>query len=71
MEYTYIHDTHTIFEANGELHLVSDDKTIIFNCENLFNDLPFIIDMVLKARTENTKLIKKEIIKTINKNKSL
>jgi len=71
MEYTYIHDTHTIFESNGELHLVSDDKTVIFNCENLFNDLPFIIDMVLKARLENTKLIKKEIIKTINKNKSL
>ena len=71
MEYTYIHDTHTIFEANGELHLVSDDKTVIFNCEALFNDLPYIIDMVLKARTENTKLIKKEIIKTINKNKSL
>ena len=71
MEYTYVPDTHTIFEANGELHLVSEGKTVIFNCEALFNDLPYIIDMVLKARTENTKLIKKEIIKTINKNKSL
>jgi hypothetical protein len=71
MEYTYIHDTHTIFEANGELHLVSDDKTVIFNCENLFNDLPAIVDMVLKARTESTKQVTKEIIKTINKNKSL
>ena len=71
MEYTYIHDTHTIFETNGELHLVSDEKTVILNCESLFNDLPYIIDMVLKARTENSKLIKKEIIKTINKNKSL
>jgi hypothetical protein len=71
MEYTYIHDTHTIFEANGELHLVSDEKTVIFNCEGLFNDLPYIIEMVLKARSENTKFIKKEIIKTINKNKSL
>jgi hypothetical protein len=71
MKYTYIHDTHTMFESNGELHLVSDENTVIFNCENLFNDLPFIIEMVLKARTENTRLIKKEIIKTINKNKSL
>jgi hypothetical protein len=71
MEYTYIHDTHTIFEANGELHLVSDDKTVIFNCENLFNDLSAIVDMVLKARTESTKQVTKEIIKTINKNKSL
>jgi hypothetical protein len=71
MEYTYIHETDTIFEANGELHLISGEKTIVFNCEGLFNDLPYIIDMVLKARSENTKLIKKQIIKTINNKKSL
>jgi hypothetical protein len=67
MEYTYIHETDTIFEANGELHLVSDEKTVVFNCEFLFNDLPFIIDKVLKAREETDKRIKKEIIKIINK----
>jgi hypothetical protein len=71
MEYTYIHDIHTLYENNGELHLVSQGKTVIFNCEELFNDLPHILEIVLKARTENTKQIKKEIIKTINKNKSL
>ena len=47
MEYTYIHETDTIFEANGELHLISDEKTVVFNCEFLFNDLPFIIEKVL------------------------
>jgi hypothetical protein len=67
MEYTYIHETDTIFEENGELHLVSGEKTVVFNCEFLFNDLPFIIDKVLKAREETDKLIKKQIIKIINK----
>jgi hypothetical protein len=67
MEYTYIHETDTIFEANGELHLISDEKTVVFNCEFLFNDLPIIIDKVLKARTETNKRIKKEIIKITNK----
>jgi hypothetical protein len=71
MEYTYLPDTHTIFEANGELHLVSDDKTVIIDCETLYNDLPFIIELVLNARKERTKLIEKELIKIITpKNKT-
>jgi hypothetical protein len=65
MKYTYIPDTHTIFEANGELHLVSEKKTVIINCETLYNDLPFIIELVLKARTERTELIEKELINII------
>jgi hypothetical protein len=71
MEYTYLPDTHTIFEANGELHLVSDDKTVIIDCETLYNDLPFIVELVLNARKEKTKLIEKELIKVITpKNKT-
>jgi hypothetical protein len=65
MEYTYLPDTHTIFEANGELHLVSDDKTVIIDCETLYNDLPFIVELVLNERKEKTKLIEKELIKVI------
>jgi len=71
MEYTYLPDTHTIYEANGELHLVSDDKTVIIDCETLYNDLPFIVELVLNARKEKTKLIEKELIKVITpKNKT-
>ena len=69
MDYTYLHDIHTLYENNGELHLVSQNKTVIFNCEELFNDLPHIFELVLKARKENTKQVTKEINKTINKNK--
>jgi hypothetical protein len=65
MKYTYLPDTHTIFESNGELHLVSENRTVIINCETLYNDLPFIIELVLKAREERTELIEKELIKVI------
>lgn len=71
MEYTYLPDTHTIYEANGELHLVSNEKTVIIDCETLYNDLPFIVELVLNARKERTKLIEKELIKVITpKNKT-
>jgi hypothetical protein len=65
MKYIYLPDTHTIFESNGELHLVSENRTVIINCETLYNDLPFIIELVLKAREERTELIEKELIKVI------
>jgi len=65
MKYTYLPDTHTIFEANGELHLVSENRTVIIDCETLYTDLPFIIELVLKAREERTELIEKELIQVI------
>jgi hypothetical protein len=65
MKYTYLPDTHTIFEANGELHLVSENRPVIIDCETLYNDLPFIIELVLKAREERTELIEKELIQII------
>ena len=65
MKYTYLPDTHTIFEANGELHLVSENRTVIIDCEMLYNDLPFIIELLLKAREERTELIEKELIQVI------
>lgn len=69
MKYTYLPETHTIFEANGELHLVSEDRTVIIDCETLYNDLPIIISYVMKARQERTEFIEKQIIESItNKN---
>ena len=65
MKYTYLPDTHTIFEANGELHLVSENRTVIIDCETLYTDLPFIIELVLKSRQKRTELIEKELIQVI------
>ena len=65
MKYTYLPDTHTIFEQNGELHLISDEKTVIINCETFYNDLPIIIKYIMQAREERTELIEKELIQVI------
>jgi hypothetical protein len=65
MKYTYLPDTHTIFEENGELHLVSENKTVIINCETFYNDLPIIIKYIMQAREERTELIEKELIQVI------
>ena len=65
MEYTYLDNTHTIFEENGELHLISDEKTVIINCENFYNDMPIIVRLIMKARKERTELIEKELIQVI------
>ena len=65
MEYTYLYNTHTIFEENGELHLISDEKTVIINCETFYNDLPIIIKYIMQAREERTELIEKELIQVI------
>ena len=65
MKYTYLPDTHTIFEANGELHLVSEKITVIINCETFYNDLPIIIKYIMQAREETTEQIEKELIQVI------
>ena len=50
MESIYIHETHTIYSENGEVHLLTDDKHIVFNADTLFNDIPALADMALKER---------------------
>jgi hypothetical protein len=65
MEYTFLPETHTIFQENGELHLVSENRTIIIDCETFYNDLPIIIKYVMQARQERTELIEKELIQVI------
>lgn len=56
---TYIHETHTLFAENGELHLLYDggdyDKQLIFNVEALYNDLPSIIRLCVEQKKEMDK----------------
>ncbi len=50
----YIHETHTLFAENGELHLLYDDgdydKQLVFNAETLYNDLPSIIRLCVEQK---------------------
>lgn len=65
MKSTYIHETHTIYAADGELHLVNDDNEIIFNMQTLFNDLPAIVHYCLQDQENTKKRIMQEICELI------
>ena len=66
---TYIHETHHLYCDSGEMHFgygdPDDSKWLVYNTDQLFKDLPFIINQVCK---ENKKMqdyyleeIKKEL----------
>ena len=51
---TYIHETHTLQCFDGEMHIgFGDDKWLVYNTDQVYKDLPFIINQVIK---ENKKM---------------
>jgi len=68
MKHTYIHETHTIYSENGEVHLINDTNTIVFNARNLLQDLDTILHFSIKEVNKENKYLKdrlKETIKTL------
>ena len=68
MKHTYIHETHTMFSENGEIHLINDTNTIVFNARNLLQDLDSILHLAIKEVNKENKDLKdrlKETIKTL------
>ena len=68
MKYTYINQTHTIYSENGEVHLVNDTNTIVFNARNLLQDLEPMLYLTIKEVNKENKDLKdrlKETIKTL------
>ena len=61
----YIHETHNISQSNGELYIEGKFGSLVWNCETLFTDLPYIIKYVYEARAETDKRVKEDIEKTI------
>lgn len=52
----YIHEIESIFADSGELHLQADNnKSVVFNCSNLVQDLASINDMVIKSAKKDLK----------------
>lgn len=49
----YVHETITLFSDNGELVMETEENIIVFNAENLFKDLPTIVEMCHKE-TKNS-----------------
>ena len=61
----YIHESNSIFADSGELYIEADDnKTVVFNCSTLVQDLAIINDIVIKEA-------KKELSNNIQEIKSL
>ena len=68
MKHTYIHETHTMFSENGEVHLMNDSNHIVFNARNLLQDLDSILHLAIKEVNKENKDLKdrlKETIKTL------
>tara|TARA_B100000513_G_scaffold86626_1_gene36057 strand:+ start:445 stop:642 length:198 start_codon:yes stop_codon:yes gene_type:complete len=63
MDSIYIHETDTIYSENGEVHLLTENKHIVFNADTLFNDIPALADMALKERKKQEKFIINQIKK--------
>jgi len=72
-KHTYIHETHHLYCSDGEMHFgYGDDNWLVYNTDQLYKDLPFIINQVVK---ENAKMqkhylgqIKKELMDLIIEN---
>ena len=51
---TYIYETNHLYCQDGEMHIgFGDDKWLVYNTDQLYKDLPFIINQVIK---ENKKM---------------
>ena len=70
LQNVYVHETQALFVDCGELHLITDTHSIVFNCDTLFLDLPTIVELTMQGRNEQRKLTieqLKETLKELNK----
>lgn len=50
-KHTYVHETYRLHCNDGELYISHDnDKCVVFNVEQLYKDLPFIVTQVVKEQ---------------------
>ena len=62
--HTYIYETNTLYCSDGELYIGyghNDDKTLVMNVDQLFRDLPSIINMVTKEQKKQQEMHHKMI----------
>ena len=65
---TYIHETHHLHCSDGEMYIgYGDDKWLVYNVEQLYKDLPFIIQETIRENNKMQKMyldnIKQELEK--------
>ena len=71
-KHTYIYETHHLYCNDGEMHFafgdIDDEKWLVYNIDQLYKDLPFIITQVVKENKKMQKMyldLIKESIKEI------
>ena len=61
MKNTYIHETHTIYATDNELHLINDTQSIVINIDTFIHDLPAIIRLCKTEYKKSNKELYKRI----------
>ena len=60
--HTYIHETTDLYCSDGEMHIgYGDNKWLVYNTDQLFKDLPFIINQVVKENAKMQKMYLSQI----------
>ena len=59
---TYIHETNHLYCQDGEFHIgYGKDNWVVFNTDQLYKDLPFIINQVVKENKKMQEMYLKSI----------
>jgi len=53
LKQVYIHETHTLWQEYGEVHLMNNTHHIVWNADSLFHDLDGLMHFAIKARKLN------------------
>ena len=61
LKHTYLHESHTLYTDNGELHIISDTKHIVINIDTFIHDLPMVIIMCKNEYKKTNKELFKRI----------
>ena len=59
--HTYLHESHTLYTDNGELHIVNDTQHIVINIDTFIKDLPSIVYMCKNEYKKSNKELFKRI----------
>jgi hypothetical protein len=65
MKHTYIHETHTIWSQDGEVHIQNDNNTVVFNARNLLQDLDSLLYLAIKEVNKENKDLKDRLKETL------
>ena len=61
MKDIYIHDTHTLYAIDNELHLLNDTHSIVINIDTFIHDLPTIVSLCSKEHKKTNKELYKRL----------